>query len=84
MKVNVEDIIKMMKFKREINRMGLEDIEWCLNGKVVNIAREDIDNFDDIGLNNTDFVSWYFGDKLEEAGLDKLTVSVLNGYKKEN
>lgn len=57
MKLNKEDLEKMLAFCNKINTTPLVEIEFFENGKKINISTELIENFEDIGLNNVDFFS---------------------------
>jgi hypothetical protein len=57
MKVNIEDILKMQEFRNSINKPSLDEIEFYLNGKKLDINPQTISEFQDIGLNNVDFIT---------------------------
>lgn len=64
--VNIEDIIKNIEFRKEINSVELKDIEFHENGKKIEISEKIVDDFSFIGLNNIDFIAtgFYLTDKI--------------------
>ena len=61
LKVDVEDYIKWHNWKSRINRKPLEEIEWCLNGKPIEVRSEHLAAFKFTGLSNLDFASVVLG-----------------------
>jgi hypothetical protein len=61
MKINVEDAIQRIKAYRELNEPeDLLEIEFYQNGILVEIPQQVLSEFSYLGLNNTDFIRWYF------------------------
>jgi hypothetical protein len=64
MKVAVEYIKWLQEERAKINRLELKDIQFFENGMVLDIPEDVIDEFEYIGLNNTDFIlsEYYVGE----------------------
>jgi hypothetical protein len=59
--LSVNKAIETIKAARAINvGLHLEDIEFQIDGKVVEIDEDIIRRFSYLGLNNTDFIREYF------------------------
>jgi len=59
MRIDVEEIRKIDKRRREINELNLHDIEWYENGVRLNYTKEQLDEWRFIGLSNVSFVEYY-------------------------
>ena len=57
MRVDVEIVRELKDTLLAINKEKLEDIEWYLDDKKLEIPQKDVDSFKFTGLNNTDFVT---------------------------
>ena len=67
MKVNIEDLLALKKELNEINFQHLEDIEWDLDGELVEIPEKNIEEWKYIGLNNVDFITTeFYKEELDE------------------
>lgn len=55
-RVDVEDVLRIDKERRKINRISLEDIEWYENGVKLDISNEVLENFRFTALSNMDFI----------------------------
>lgn len=60
MKIALEDLEEVFRYLSEINKKDLKDIQWTRDGKVIDIPEEAIEEFQFIGLNNTDFFRRYY------------------------
>ena len=56
MKINIEDVFKLQEQRSEINKGTVSEKEFYKEGKKVDIPKAELDEWDFIGLNNTDFV----------------------------
>lgn len=57
MRIDIEDIRKLLDEKQKFNKLDLDDVEFYENGEKLNIPKEIYDNWFYIGLNNLDFIS---------------------------
>jgi len=55
-KIPIEDVYKMQEMRVKINRIPITDIQFTYKGKELDIPEERLEDWLDIGLNNTDFV----------------------------
>lgn len=60
MRVDLEEIYDIMKRRKRINSVPLEDIEFYENGIKLDINPEIVNDFKFIGLNNIDFITTEF------------------------
>lgn len=44
---------------REVNSVPLKDIEWVKDGKLVKFNKDDLINFNYMGLNNSDLPKYF-------------------------
>lgn len=58
MKVNIEEVLAMLEYRRSINRAELRDIEWYYQGKKLEVDQKELDVFEMIGLNNLDAINY--------------------------
>ena len=62
MKVDLDELIRVKRYLKKINRADLSHITWVIDGKEVKPTDEQINGFLSIGFSNTDFPSamgWY-------------------------
>jgi hypothetical protein len=59
-RIDVETAIEQIKSYRELNKPDLEDLEFMIEGEPVTIPQEVLKRFSYLGLNNTDFIRWFF------------------------
>ena len=57
MRVDIETIVGMQKWRDRINRANLEDIEFFENGKRLCMKTGAVEKFGYTGLNNLDFIT---------------------------
>ena len=57
MRVDLEEVRDIMKRRKRINNIPLQEIEWFENGKKIEIDLDTIDDFLFTGLNNIDFIT---------------------------
>jgi hypothetical protein len=55
MKVQLGELLKAIKYIREINQCELKDIRWIAGDTEILIDKKDIEEWGFIGLNNIDF-----------------------------
>jgi len=60
MRVYVEEVQKMMEYRKSINDQDLKDIEWYAGGVKIEIGDKEIEEFKFTGLNNLDFMTMDF------------------------
>lgn len=64
MRVDVEEIKRIAKERKQINDLNFDEIEWYENGKLLNITDKMKDDWSFIGLINEDFItSGYYLDE---------------------
>jgi hypothetical protein len=74
--VDVDDAINWIKSYRALNEPELENLVFIQNGERVEVDEEAIAKFSRLGLNNADFIRWYFiGDEFFTSILVKLKKS---------
>ena len=56
-RINIEDIFEIEERRRSINKLELEDIEFCSNGVPLDIDPKVTEEFNFVGLNNIDFIT---------------------------
>lgn len=59
MRVDLEDFIKMVEFRKRINSVPLNEIELYQNGNRIFFDEKDVDEFRFTGLNNTNYLDEY-------------------------
>ena len=62
MKVNLDELIRVKRYLKEINSLDLDSINWVVEGKEVKPTESQINEFLCVGFSNTDFPSamgWY-------------------------
>jgi hypothetical protein len=60
MNVDLKEFRIMMEYRKLINSTPLDEIEWFEDGKRLDIDKKLIREFEDLGLNNTDFITTKF------------------------
>lgn len=60
MNVTIESIREMVKFRRKINSISLDEIELYENGERLKVSVKEIDKWELTGLNNIDFITSHF------------------------
>jgi len=55
--INLEEVQKLLEFRRKVNSCKLEELVCLDNGKRVYIDPEDIREWNMIGLSNLDFIA---------------------------
>jgi hypothetical protein len=60
MKVDIVLVKRITEQRNKINSIKLSKIDWYQNGKKINIDQSTIEDFEIIGLNNTDFITTGF------------------------
>lgn len=58
--VNVEEVISNLKFRRKLNKMQFDDIEWQRYGMPCFFTDKEKEEHKLSGLNNIDFISAHF------------------------
>ncbi len=72
-KIDIEDIFEIQERRRNINKLDFADIEFCSNGKPLNIDPKVREEFSFIGLDNMDFItSNYYLKKPDKRKLDNV------------
>jgi len=61
MKLDIVDALNRIEQYRQLNRPELEDLEFYHDGAKIEIPPNQLREFIFLGLNNTDFIRWYFG-----------------------
>jgi hypothetical protein len=61
MQVEVREALDLMDQYRALNKPELDEIEFYMDGSKVEIDPKALKEFCYLGLNNTDFIRWYFG-----------------------
>lgn len=60
MRVNIEDVMRIIEERRAINSIPFRDIEWYENNEKLEIDEEILEEFEMTGLNNIDFIGTNF------------------------
>ena len=55
--VAIEEVKALKARLREINKLDFENIEWTENGVPLVIDKRCVEGWEEIGLNNSDFIS---------------------------
>ena len=78
MKINIEDIEKNIKYRKKVNKVSLNEIEFYKNNKKINIDPKIIEEFEFVGLNNIDFITtgYYKGKSRIFASMEKPVLTV--------
>lgn len=58
-KVTIEEILAIRKRRKEINDLDIREIEFTLDGVVINVTDQDLEEWRFMGLNNFDFVAYF-------------------------
>jgi len=66
MLVDIDYILSVKKRLRQINAEDIENITWIKDGEVVVFDKKDIEDFEFMGLNNTDILVMFKFSKQEE------------------
>jgi len=56
-KVNIEDVLRIQKERRAINRPKFSNLRFYKDGVLLKFKKENLDKFEFIGLNNMDFIT---------------------------
>lgn len=83
MKVNIEYVKWLQSERDKINKVPLRDIQFYEKGKLVEFSDILIENFEFIGLINTDFITKGFYSPSEEK-TERITVLRVDVEKGEN
>ena len=65
--VAIEEVQALLRRLGRINRTPLRKIVWTRRGKVIDVPPANIDEFEDTGLSNKDFVRYGFYKRLSAA-----------------
>lgn len=60
--VDLEELIRVKRYLKQINNQPLENITWIVNNNYVKPSSETVKEFEYVGMNNTDFpasMGWY-------------------------
>lgn len=57
MQIDINEVIRHIEWRKGINSIPLEKIEWIKDGQKIQISQEVIDNWKFTGLNNIDFIN---------------------------
>tara|TARA_Y100000310_G_scaffold307018_1_gene348752 strand:- start:34954 stop:35169 length:216 start_codon:yes stop_codon:yes gene_type:complete len=60
MRIDIEDILKLIEAKRKLNSLDLKEIEFYENNKKVEIPEQIIKDWNFTGLSNIDFIDTDF------------------------
>ena len=59
MKLYIEELLALNKRRKEINNYDIGDIEFCKEGKIINIPKQILKEWKYVGLSISDFVNCY-------------------------
>lgn len=57
MRVSYDEVLRFLKFKEQINKLELKDIEWVKDGEVIQYDKKLAEFWEQTGLSNLTFVT---------------------------
>ena len=60
MRIDIEEVERLVALRTHINRNNIEDVEWYKNGKKLNLSPDTLDFFKYSGMTVASLAEFYF------------------------
>lgn len=60
MRIDIEEVERLVALRTHINRNNIEDVEWYKNGKKLNLSPDTLDLFKCAGMTVAGLAEYYF------------------------